>query len=149
MTLTDEEIDAMPAGYELDILVAECCMRIMFDKDAAMLTAKEQASKHGPKPHIYSIPFKEFEALYFPNGTITIEFYLHQYSTDIADSWPLVEKYRINIYSWSEDYTADATGPECFGKSAPYSQGATAPLAICRTALKCAMRELDQKAAPL
>lgn len=105
-------IDAMPAGRELDALVAEQVL--------------------GKKVELYRlcpVPYHRFK---------DTEQGIPYYSTDIAAAWEVVEKVqRIN-----GRFRVDIVGP-CQG-SDEYSVGflpmlsgyGTAPLAICRAALK-------------
>lgn len=90
------DIHTIPAGRELDALVAEKVM---------------------------GIGKLEFDAYYGPQ---------HRYSTDIAAAWEVVEKLAKPL---KVVWTGKVWVCEVFGE--PCSQEAgTAPLAICRAALK-------------
>ena len=70
---------------------------------------------------------------YTPKRTILIP----PYSTDIADAWRVVERFalelvNVRVYTNVTDAGAQEWGASIFGSAV---HAATAPLAICRTAL--------------
>ena len=114
--MTHDEIDAMPAGRELDILVAEKvmgCYGLFKHSDGTPL-----CECHGLRP----VP---------------------RYSTDIAAAWEVLKKLPNGVYVGYEK----AAGAWCvaanWADGEPFSwlsYGKTAPLAICRAALKAAAK---------
>jgi|SRR3990170_898451 len=115
MNLTAEQIDSMPAGRELDVLIAE----------------------------------KVMEWKYISGARIRDGFDTPRFSTDISAAWEVVEKfdylYLFRLDHPIEDYAgrigrweAKLVFKEKRGvdKRFYYALADTAPLAICRAALK-------------
>jgi len=120
------EIDAMQAGRELDTRVAEAFGWVLCSgegHETHMMTAM------GAPP-------------YYHHGN-SIAIGLPHFSTDIKDAWELVEKFRMTI----TPNVAHPTSRWCVdvqlkNKNDLWLVGAeTAPLAICRAALKAVVGE--------
>jgi hypothetical protein len=127
--MTAEQIDAMPAGREMDALVAERVMGWVRHPDSMYRHWCERQ----------------------PDGTLR---FLDQCeplhtvrpwhpSTDIAAAWEVVEKLRGESFPWEFSLGWRHIEPfVSFGRTANqkdeigFSHGETAPLAICRAALK-------------
>jgi len=129
--MTGQEIDAMPAGVELDALVAEAlgapCGHAKTTWHRAFYP--DTGTYAGYNVEICDI-CDQADPESWP-----------AYSTDIAAAWPLVERYGMII--------AAPHGENCSCKGRPWrasrrggtlAEGETAPLAICRAALKAAGR---------
>ena len=102
--MTDEEIDALPEGREMDTAIAKS----VFNK-------------------IYLIPEQ-----------------LPWYSTHIAEAWKLVEMFKMTITPKTDptrrsQWLADVR--LCSSGDLWLAYGVTAPMAICRAALKAVARE--------
>jgi hypothetical protein len=109
-TLTHQQIDEMPAGREMDELIAEEVMGL--DGSSVMWTA-------GIPPH---------------------PCYSH-YSTDIAAAWEVAKKFNLTMLqkvSWNnpQGWTWNAYCGDASGSDLKDAYADTAPLAICRAALK-------------
>jgi len=126
MNLTNEQIDKMGAGREMDAIIAEKVMG--FEMSNLSLPAY-------PKIHLADGITGEIDPYYSKDCPY--------YSTDIADAWGVVEKlgksgFDVNIewkgetrvYSGTSE-VAVIKGIYCVGHGV-----GTAPLAICRAALK-------------
>lgn len=119
--ITPAEIDAMPAGRDLDMLVAE----------------KIMGWEHDPES-----PYFCHRTL--PNGNVAeIEAdWIQHYSTNIADTWDVVAAIWIHTHHfecvWRHDDRNQGWVAQ-FGRhshdNAAVATGETAPLAICRAAL--------------
>lgn len=152
--MTQEEIDAMPAGPEMDVLIAEqvigehvhrfdqeiqisrvcpTCLRsvtTLLCKCGVQYVAAETCRKCNPdNPYIPPLGLRSHVALY---------------STDIGAAWEIVEKMYMTIYTpgssyasgeygWGNSYAAETRNGE-------RSEASAAPLAICRAALKARMK---------
>lgn len=116
--MTPEEIDALPAGRELDALVAE---RVM----GWTRSPRDYGSRLVWVTHPENI-------VRFWKGRRSF-----QPSTDIAAAWEVLEKHQFSLIRIPDGWVAgrfDFNSPAwdfAFGDAAP-----TAPLAICRAALK-------------
>ena len=119
-TLTPEQIDAMPAGREMDSLVAEQVMSIKIGWSYSMIDWKTK-----PRPQVPFIAGTGTEIPY--------------YSTDIAAAWKLV------VGNFTLDYPKFYGKWRCCFYLKSESSGSrfnfigiadTAQLAICRAALK-------------
>jgi hypothetical protein len=119
--MTAEQIDAMPAGREMDALVAEKVMGfvVMRHRDV-----DGQHIEHNPD-----------ELMRGPDGEAPRYAYMvpvDHYSTDIAAAWEVVEKLvseqGLHLW-WHNVWLVD------FALSGA-QRAETAPLAICRAALK-------------
>ena len=112
------DIDIMPAGREMDALIAERVMKLIVDYEFEILRVPALADKYD-------------EWGYLPN-----------YSTDIAAAWDIVKElqgrgYWIVLYDY---HTIPSSVPYhfCFSKDGyTYSRGGeTVEISICRAALK-------------
>ena len=131
-------IDEMPAGREMDALLAEKVMGY---------TLSELSLPAYPKYKLFDIESGEF------SGYVKE---VPHYSTDIAASWEVVERmpipfklekcwekaYQIGPEGWSACWCTDADCEGC-NENSRCTNGddvwaETAPLAICRYALKVA-----------
>jgi hypothetical protein len=123
--MTDEEICNMPAGLEMDVLIADTVLGLV-ECD------RWRAQRYYPPEYIKDKGDCEHEHCR-PVGFCT------SYSTDIAAAWEVVEKMRAD--GNEPDVWVDGDGdwrcsvfvgepPKEFSWYAP-----TAPLAICRAAL--------------
>lgn len=133
------DIDTMQAGRELDALVAEKVMGYLWwhrDGDNLLLEPQSVAWQ---------------ESLHLEPGKIDapqdICLGMDNYSTDIAAAWLVVEKLHMTVhtpgasfacgeYKNYRDYAAETQDGEL-------TSAATAPLAICRAALKAQDRPAD------
>ena len=129
-------IDEMPAGRECDALVAEKVMGY---------TLSELSLPAYPKYKLFDIESGEF------SGYVKE---VPHYSTDIADAWEVVKRmpipfklekcwekaYQIGPEGWSACWCTDADCEGCNENSrctnGDDAWAETAPLAICRCALK-------------
>ena len=161
--MTHAEIDAMPAGREMDALVAERVMGLVIHKAGDLDLGWEQ--KGGPTPPEWHMRGIEKDVLMVervpPPGYYRYIGIPH-YSTDIAAAWELVEQLRklgwfilfgnnghnrgdpANPIWWANFYQQDmkkfwAGDRNKYGESS-HERGGTAPLAICRAALKAAAK---------
>lgn len=118
-----EEIDKMPAGREMDAAIAEKVMgfRVMRDE------------QHG---HI----------LCNDPDQIEIGGHVKPYSTDIGSAWKVVEKmkpFRLWLIDLEDYWQASSLNPD--DGNGLKANAETAPLAICRAALKTIERRLTDK----
>jgi hypothetical protein len=140
-------IDAMEAGRELDVLVAEKVMGARWiDYPWHNGTIKKYLTDDGAAiPRGY-----DFEHL---DGTRIIDWNAWQFSTDISEAWELVEKLtpyggkvRFMIDRKTDSPNEDIQWRAMFSDGVYWiygeSHAPTAELAICRSALKVAMREV-------
>lgn len=116
-------IDKMPAGHEMDALVAEKVMGL------EVAGSPERRLHHRVNEVAYPVP---------------------RYSTDIAAAWEALEvaskkvnaSFNVGLYTWpKKHYNVQMSGGKGwggFGEANPCVQADTAPLAICRAALKAA-----------
>lgn len=128
-------IDSMPAGTEMDALVAE---RVMGCK---------------PEPWLDSHGYKSYRCtclLSYPHNSQTgpmADLDLKSYSNDIAAAWEVVEKISLlhnwDLFpnEWKSNYSLHTL---CFviydGTTSYTGKGSTAALSICRAALKAVMK---------
>jgi hypothetical protein len=134
--MTRDEILNMPAGREMDALVAEKVMIVEF-------------TKHNYKAHdVLSNTIEE--RTYYSTSFAP----LPHYSTDIAAAWQVVEKLMemgdVFIENWQDGEWFVACDPlmnkprrnaaSCDGKKTGKE---SAPLAICRAALLAVMEDKD------
>lgn len=125
--MTDEEIRALPAGRELDALVAEQVM----------------GWKRVEKGHVYFWRTKEMvaELLREHPDVLAVDYFPCPYfSTEIAAAWEVVEELARRCWHLSLDYPSGNSRWEwmaCFRPQPPGSfvYADTAPVAICRAAL--------------
>jgi hypothetical protein len=135
-------IDEMPAGREMDALIAEKIMGY---------TLSELSLPAYPKYKLFDIESGEF------SGYVKE---VPHYSTDIADAWEVVKRmpipfklekcwekaYQIGPEGWSACWCTDADCEGCNENSrctnGDDAWAETAPLAICRYALKVAGVEI-------
>ena len=115
--MTRDEIINMPAGRELDVLVAE---KVMGEK--------------GFKPVIDAIT--EFNGFGVINRPVYGEIEFSCYSTSIVAAWEVVEKFIFQLHHGVDGYWCVLMTPEEInGQDVFEAGGDTAPLAICRAAL--------------
>lgn len=125
-------IDEMPAGRELDALVAEKVMGFVRVADD---TSDYHGVRHGTE--VLLPPGETLHSLreWLPrSGPIAFGYFVTQrYSTDIAAAWQVVERMRNPDFRLNKDgdWGCSFGGELRFVGLAP-----TAPLAICRAALK-------------
>ena len=113
-TLTPEQIDAMPAGREMDSLVAEQVMSIKIGWSYSMIDWKTK-----PRPQV---PFIAGTGTEIPD-----------YSTDIAAAWKVIE----NMEARDDDRMYNELAQVTPLWALDSSQSA---LTICRAALKAVIR---------
>lgn len=150
--LTDAQVDAMPAGREIDALVATEVMEFAWMKDnrtsnrRILLPTRQRYLVL--RPWIVPADGSEREAAY-PYE------YVPRYSEDIAAAWQVVTRMASDYYI---ELRADKAGqPQCwfrtpdltsrFVSMAGVSTVDEMPLAICRACLKAALRKRESKAA--
>ena len=132
--MTDEEIDAMEAGQELDLLVAKL---VMGWRNLEYRPGRNDGRSFSPQGHYGE----------GPDGSCYLT---HGYSTNIASAWLVVEKIDgLNFVLSVELATIRKGRRGChviIGRRIPNRaplcehitvQAETFPLAICRAALKC------------
>ena len=127
--MTAEDIDAMEAGRELDALVAER----VFGIDLSPVTHDEHEWYMPDAERDISLTCKFCGCDNSRPEIMCIEIkHTRSYSTDIAAAWLVVEKFRNTFGEFVFDIDGDW---RCFfgGK---LSIADTAPLALCRAALK-------------
>jgi len=131
--MTHEEIDMMPAGREMDVAIAEQSMGYRWERPSYL-----QNSDLFVAPNTDEVGYRyEGRAPVYYEG-------LPHYSTDIAAAWQVVESLRAmgfvvlissprpvhawGVEAWHLDVEHDRRRGEAYAD--------TAPLAICRAALK-------------
>lgn len=121
--MTREEILNMPAGREMDAMIAEKCMGWEYKETYRTMT--------------WELPHKKVIALFSPEG---IEKTPPHYSTNIAAAWEVVEKLKIFSINAPRS-TKEFYSAWCWviGYGHENAQADTAPLAICRVALLAVM----------
>jgi hypothetical protein len=128
----------MPAGPELDALVAE---KVMGIKPRAVRPAGEV----GTAPVLVYTDNRYFADGCQPREQLerALEARPRPYSTDIAAAWEVVERLRLTVTphldswraarcNWGQSGEINAVG---MTNSRPWVEAETAPLAICRAAL--------------
>jgi len=111
--MTTDDIDKMEAGPEMDALVAKRVMKI-----------EPPEMRIGP--------------MRFGKPTMTAQWTPKPYSTHILAAWEVIEKLQGN--TTVALYRVDG-GSVIYGvKNKRYSEAPTAPLAICRAALKAVIQ---------
>lgn len=126
--MTDEKIDAMEAGPDFDRLIAELVFNCkLFKEHSAWRCDCPGPNSAKLRPHAH-----------WATG------YILPYSTDIAAAWQVVEK--MGLFKL---YDATITQyDDCWGIDNPTLdwrvEAETAPLAICRAALKCCKNVADK-----
>lgn len=147
----------MTAGREMDVLIAEHVLK--------------WRKMHGPKAD-YDGPCESYDVLippgvsdpfpFYPSrGSIKPWFFCRKWSTDIANAWEVVERmpipfklekcwekaYQIGPEGWSACWCTDADCEGCNENSrctnGDDAWAETAPLAICRAALKAMGVRID------
>src|SRR5262245_40649185 len=119
--MTPTDIDNLQAGRELDALIAE---RIFGDFPVHL----------GDAPYVQT-PSPHNDMHYAP---------VESYSTDIAAAWLVVEKF--NDYSTQLDSHGNGYTFHIYKDATSYNGDAkTAPLAICRAALKAVSAQENTK----
>lgn len=129
--LTSQQIDALPAGRELDALVAEKVFGWVWVRED---TEQPDAVPYLVGPHggaFYPSVANKYPELSTAGGDIPA------YSTDIAAAWEVAMRFDSRGVTWNaydKLYQAEVTQykPETFASG----RGETAPLAISRAALK-------------
>lgn len=130
------DIDGLPAGHELDCLVAEKVMGQKLLSPEKMHAEAERVWAYQSGCRTFLIGFEAVESL---NGII-FRNVVPCYSTEIAAAWKVVERLislGVNLWALGEE---EAGGWQAdFGRnfnSDTQGFADTAPLAICRAALK-------------
>ena len=161
LALTEAEIDTLEAGPVLDALVAEkvfglslCEFRVTSEINGVQVIACKHSNGDGSS--LAGYPSKCYEP-----GLA-----LHHYSRNIAPAWEVVEKVNAETFTvgyykpgeWEVDILLSGLPEipegketqefveECFTQNPGrylwhYVVASTAPLAICRAALKCVALE--------
>jgi hypothetical protein len=111
--MTKDEILNLPAGEEMDTLIAERVMGFSFNKYGHSFTGKGHPGWHDLNK--------------LPN-----------YSTDMAAAWEVVEQRQKNGYCFDADGNALRRRIR-FGVGQEIGEAETMPLAICRAALLAVM----------
>ena len=131
--MTPEEIDQMPAGRDMDRAIAEH----VFGMDP--LNARQGHRKDGDIEYSWG----------YPVGHDIAPFY----STNIAHAWRIVEQGRRLYSPWFDLGTADKHDGRgvrwgaSFDRSRyAWSEGETPELALCRAALKAALKREAERA---
>jgi hypothetical protein len=156
MTLTHEQIDAMEAGREMDALVAELVMGwTEIHKHDEM--GWSGIGPNGPSNNSWRTLPSTMKSISKNVCTFKMEKWpyanVRKYSTDIAAAWQVVERFDrrlvdIDIRSDTQDdgelwgagfieYFEEGEGFKAIGSAA----ADTAPLAICRAALKAVIND--------
>ena len=121
--MTNEEIDKLPAGQELDILIAE---RVM---------GWERLPERPNRQRGFAT--EEYQNLRWrlPNGEVTLD--LDYFSTDISEAWQVVEKLYLHVGPFGDYwYASDVHN---WNDARIIVHAFTAPLAICRASLKAVL----------
>lgn len=122
------DADQMPAGPELDLLVAE---RVMGTKRPHewVIDGYPGSLETWEACHRCDLPREDF---------VEGGFCIPGYSTDIASAWELVEKCGLFVGPFTQDqyWAFESVAQYLNGRA---SIAGTAPLAICRAALKVAI----------
>jgi len=127
------DIRNMPAGREMDALVAEHVMGFRREK-----TPPDCNGEYGGEDILVPPNIDHDTWHYPPKGRISLTFFVPQYSTDIATAWAVLEKFRYyEIKSYPHmNVIAEVLNEKEWCKAT----GETAPLAICRAALLAVKR---------
>jgi len=145
--MTEQEIDQMEAGREMDCLVAERVLgwhRIQapqFDYDGPLPEQGEVLVSPRMLPQIESGEYK-----WPPKGVIPLGFFVTaRYSADIAAAWQVVQKmmdegWLVGI-SNDQDYVGELAPAWHVCIAASWGIAKSAPLAICRAALKSSLTD--------
>lgn len=143
--MTHEEIDAMPAGREMDALVAEKVMEWSTWYDNRVELYPPEGSE-------------ENRGRWTKRGGILMPALIPSYSTSIADAWLVVEKIKgssdQDLFTIQQEDMHPGLWEAGWMEYLPYEGGylklssvaATAPLAICRAALKAV--QIDEQLPP-
>jgi hypothetical protein len=126
--MTTEQIDKMPEGREMDALIAEKVMGL------------NVKPVFHPKNELKFMPgfvWRYEDAWEHPE--------IKDYSTDIAKAWEVVEKLNTHIIierlEYREDWYCEISGiSNSAGEQLHSTTAPTAPLAICRAALKAVIQ---------
>jgi len=120
-------IDDMPAGREMDAIIAE-----------KVMGAKIQWIDLSP-------PFGRGRNLFYGEGEPNENQPIERYSTEISAAWGIVEKMREHnsfgprsFWLWSSLGSLVTWHADFYDEPTQGSEANTAPLAICRAALKVA-----------
>lgn len=125
--MTPEEIDKLEAGRELDALVAEKVMgwRWVHHMDRTFIQSPEQVARYKLE---YLLPIGSVRDITPAHAGLL------KYSTSISAAWEIVTKLKIGLLPNTCDDNWGAFVVPLTPEG--YSYGNTAPLAICRAALK-------------
>lgn len=143
--MTPEEMDNMPAGREMDALVAEKVMGWKWFIGVANLGAGPKY-RYLDEPNVWNPPRVEWDGKteMAARGLYDDESHLPCYSTAISHAWQVVEKLladdiQLNLAHDGDTWTV---GEKYWnGEWDNPAYGETAPLAIARAALKAVTQE--------
>ena len=125
--MTDEEIDSLVAGHEMDALIAEHVFQWKWLQYLNMSTAKA---------HRYLAP-KETNPLSYP----VVILHIPHYSTSIEDAWKIVDKFGFVIDARTNTTIVYSV---YFGREEEMGRAfGSAPLAICKAGLRKAMGKTE------
>lgn len=135
----------LPAGRELDALIAEKVMGLEVIKSGAECSMFTPGARWVPGGEYYELPV----LLAVESGTDPADVndpYLAAYTTDIAAAWRVVEKLRAQGVYLDVRSESAAYGVSGFDRSKNQiiasHRTPTAPLAICRAALAAVESEV-------
>jgi len=137
------DIDSMPAGRELDALVAE---RIFGWKRIAegSVSIDVQSGETVLLNDLFVSP-DDYERVKVVGSALVAPMNLPDFSTDISAAWGVVEKvirlvnrgFELSVTNHYPDIYPDIYGVDVRFDGHDMVNGNTIPLAICRAALKC------------
>lgn len=138
--MTNEEIDQMPAGVEMNLLIGERLFgytRLAESNKSLLLQWLKWQNPHC-QPSL-DLVFRDKEGEFI---------YGDRWSEDVRAAWQVVERMRadgwlfqfVDVYEIPE-WSAGFYAPDCPDAGAMDS---SAPLAICRAALKAKLGEVKQ-----
>lgn len=146
--MTHDEIERMPAGREMDAMVAEKVMGLKVSKASEILELWQASPSGASYAFIYGIG-KDEMCVAGANSLSTI---VPRYSTEIGAAWGVIEKaFDVEpdhksgfpaVVRWNDGWrvtllNGDGTPMDlAYGGKLLLSIADTAPLAICRAALK-------------
>ena len=123
-------VDEMQAGPALDALVDEKVMGIQLLHIPSGVDWSDGPDERGWFCRLCGAKVKEWSG--YEGCTVSKT----KYSSDIAAAWPVVEKLRLHIDQISDNSWVVSTSHDWNEPDITYGYGDTAPLAICRAALK-------------
>lgn len=132
--MTRDEVLAMPAGRELDALVAERLFGVRIFTQAEMEAEARRVWADQPRCEWFAMGFY---ATKLGRDDIECRQEIRHYSTNIAEAWPIAVMFRMDVHNLSNNKGAARVHAINGDQVWPtYQVNADTPaLAICRAAL--------------